>query len=150
MPDVLAVVPARGGSQELRRKNLLPIAGEPMFLRSARAARDAGCQVIVSTDDPEIRSTAIVAGFAVVDRGPELADVPVDEVVKAACGEHSGAVLLVQPTVQPITAGILRRFIHDTQQERVPTAMVQYTSHRMWLDGWLTEHADSQHMGAPL
>ena len=69
MTDCLAIVPARGGSTELRRKNLLPIGGVPMVLRTAQAAEDAGCRVVVSTDDPEIRSTAngsAVANISVV------------------------------------------------------------------------------------
>ena len=148
MADVLAVIPSRGGSQELRRKNLLPIDGTPMFLRSAQAARDAGCQVVVSTDDPEIRSTAIVAGFTVHDRGSELADCPVDEVVKAACGDHSGAVLLVQPTVQPITADILRRFLNEAQD--VPMTLFRPFRHHLWVKGeWAADRADRQDMENP-
>ena len=80
----LAVIPARGGSQGLKRKNLLPDAnGVPLVLASARAARDAGCHVIISTDDAEVASLATIAGHHVAHRGPELADVPVDEVVRA-------------------------------------------------------------------
>ena len=81
----LAVIPARGGSQGLKRKNLLPnSAGIPLFLVSARAARDAGCQVVVSTDDTEIATVAGADGFAVHRRGVELADVPVDNVVSVS------------------------------------------------------------------
>ena len=104
----------------------------------------------MSTDDPEIRSTAVVAGFEVHDRGPELADCPVDEVVKAAAEGWDGAVLLVQPTVQPITATILRRFLHDASTLREPTAMIQHTTHQMWRDGWLTPNVDRQYIDDPL
>ena len=148
MSDVLAVIPARGGSLELRRKNLLPITGTPMFLRSAQAARDAGCQVVVSTDDPEIRSTAVVAGFEVHDRGPELADCPVDEVVKAAAEGWDGAVLLVQPTVQPITADILGAFL--SQAQMVPMMLFRSFRHNLWVKGeWAADRANRQDIKNP-
>jgi len=140
--DTLAVIPARGGSTELKRKNLLPIDGTPMFLHSAHAARDAGCQVVISTDDAEIRSTAIVAGFTVHDRGPELADVVVDEVVKAATEGWDGPILLVQPTVQPITAEILTDFIRNTSEVGCLTAD---NTHQLWSNGgWITPRVNRQ------
>ena len=144
--NTLAVIPARGGSQGLLRKNLLPSAGTPMFLRSAQAARDEGCQVVVSTDDAEIRSTAIVAGFQVHDRGPELADSVVDDVVKAAAGKWEGSVLLVQPTVQPITADILGRFMGYANEHGLsPAQMVQWIDHQIWDDDeWLIPRENRQ------
>jgi CMP-N,N'-diacetyllegionaminic acid synthase len=57
---VLAVVPARGGSVTLPRKNVLEFCGKPLIAHSieaAQAARRAGApieRIIVSTDDPEI------------------------------------------------------------------------------------------------
>ena len=71
MSNTLAVIPARGGSQGLKRKNLLPDAnGVPLVLASARAARDAGCEVWVSTDDAEIASLAAIDGHHIQHRGP--------------------------------------------------------------------------------
>ncbi len=157
-----AIVPARGGSTELKRKNLLPVGGTPMFLRSAQAAKDAGCDVVVSTDDPEIRSVAIAAGFEVHDRGPELADVPVDEVVKAAIPDgYQGSVLLVQPTVQPMTTFTICNFLTAVstpskwttglQDEPLESAaLVQYTGHQYWQDGeCLTERVNRQDRHKP-
>jgi spore coat polysaccharide biosynthesis predicted glycosyltransferase SpsG len=115
-----------------------------MFLKSAQAARDAGCTVIVSTDDPEIRSTAVVAGFSVHDRGPELADCVVDDVVKSVVEMWGwdGPVLLVQPTVQPITADILTQFLGKV--EGSPTSLVQPQTHQLYRNGWLTERVNRQ------
>ena len=153
--NTLAIIPSRGGSTELKRKNLLPVDGTPMFLRSAQAARDAGCQVIVSTDDPEIRSTAIVAGFEVHDRGPELADCVVDEVVAAAAADWDGPVLLVQPTVQPITAQILTEFLGKV--EGSPCSLMVENTHQIndtatidpaW--GWLRDRVNRQDIKTPL
>lgn len=52
----IAIIPARGGSKRLRRKNVIDFAGKPMIAWTIAAAREAGLfdRVVVSTDDPEI------------------------------------------------------------------------------------------------
>lgn len=75
MTTVCAIIPARGGSKGLPRKNVLPLAGKPLIahtIEAARAARAVG-RVIVSTDDAEIRDIAVRYGAEVVLRPPELA-----------------------------------------------------------------------------
>lgn len=56
----LAVIPARGGSKRIPRKNIKVFAGKPMIAWSIEAARESGCfdRIIVSTDDDEITSVA--------------------------------------------------------------------------------------------
>lgn len=56
----LAVIPARGGSKRIPRKNIKPFCGKPMIAWSIAAAIESGCfdQVIVSTDDLEIANVA--------------------------------------------------------------------------------------------
>lgn len=63
----LAVIPARGGSKRIPRKNIRDFAGEPMIAWPIRAALDSGCfdQVIVSTDDAEIAGVARDCGAGV-------------------------------------------------------------------------------------
>jgi CMP-N-acetylneuraminic acid synthetase len=59
-PEVLALIPARGGSKGIPRKNILPLAGKPLIaysIEQARAARHI-TRVIVSTDDEEIGRVA--------------------------------------------------------------------------------------------
>lgn len=54
--DILALIPARGGSKSIPRKNILPLAGKPLIaysIEQALAARHI-TRVIVSTDDEEI------------------------------------------------------------------------------------------------
>lgn len=60
----LAVIPARGGSKRIPRKNVKPFAGKPMIVWSIDAALDSGCfdRIIVSTDDEEIAAIASKAG----------------------------------------------------------------------------------------
>jgi len=140
MRNTLAVIPARGGSKTLRRKNLLPDpSGTPLFLVSAQAAREAGCAVVVSTDDEEIGALARTEGFRVHPRGPDLADVPVDVVV-AACAddlEWDGPVLLVQPTVQPMTADLIRWCLAKVYGTETSAAFGVEDRHLTWMDGWL-------------
>lgn len=71
----IAIIPARGGSKRLPRKNILDVAGRPMLAWPVAAALGSGMfdQVIVSTDDPEIAAIARAAGARALDRPPELA-----------------------------------------------------------------------------
>jgi CMP-N-acetylneuraminic acid synthetase len=72
---VIAVVPARGGSKGIPRKNLVTLGGRTLLARAIEVAQavDAIDRIIVSTEDPEIRSTALSAGAEVHHRPPELA-----------------------------------------------------------------------------
>jgi CMP-N,N'-diacetyllegionaminic acid synthase len=72
---VLAVIPARGGSQRVPRKNLLAVGGKPLIVHSIEHAlgADRVGQIVVSTDDAEIAAVARSAGASVVDRPRELA-----------------------------------------------------------------------------
>lgn len=56
----IAVVPARGGSKRVPRKNLRPLGGVPLVTRALRAAVDSGVfdHVLLSSDDPEILALA--------------------------------------------------------------------------------------------
>jgi pseudaminic acid cytidylyltransferase len=56
----LAVIPARGGSRRIPRKNIRSFFGQPMIAWSLQAAQAANCfdRIIVSTDDPEIARIA--------------------------------------------------------------------------------------------
>jgi pseudaminic acid cytidylyltransferase len=56
----LAVIPARGGSKRIPRKNIKPFGGIPMIAWSIRAAIDSECfdRIVVSTDDAEIADIA--------------------------------------------------------------------------------------------
>lgn len=74
MEDILAIVPARGGSKGIPRKNLATVCGVPLVGRAVAAAREAGCDVVVSTDDDEIAEAGRAAGAtAVLVRPAELA-----------------------------------------------------------------------------
>jgi CMP-N,N'-diacetyllegionaminic acid synthase len=74
--EVLALVPARGGSKGIPRKNVIPIAGRPLIAWTIEQARTTRLitRVIVSTDDDEIAGVARDWGAEVPFRRPaELA-----------------------------------------------------------------------------
>ena len=99
--EVVALIPARGGSKGIPRKNLAPLGGRPLLVWTLDAARDAETvtRVVLSTDDDEI---AAAAGDAeVLRRPPELAadDTPMLPVIRHALDAYACDVLvLLQPT----------------------------------------------------
>jgi pseudaminic acid cytidylyltransferase len=73
----LAVIPARGGSKRIPRKNIRPFSGKPMIAWSIEAALASGLfdRIIVTTDDDEIARVAEEYGAEAPFRRPaELAD----------------------------------------------------------------------------
>lgn len=64
---VLALIPARGGSKGIPRKNIAPLGGKPLIAWTIEAARAASriTRTIVSTDDPEIAEVARAHGAEV-------------------------------------------------------------------------------------
>ena len=64
---VIAIIPARGGSKRLPRKNIFPIWGKPLIYWSIKAAKESKyiTDVWVSTEDDEIARIAIKNGAKV-------------------------------------------------------------------------------------
>ena len=91
----LAVIPARGGSKRIPRKNIRSFAGRPLIAYAIDAARAGGVfdRVVVSTDDEEIAAIAAAHGAEIpFIRPPELSDdhtptVPVIAHAIRACAE---------------------------------------------------------------
>ena len=83
----VAIIPARGGSKRLPRKNILPVLGQPVLFYPVQAAIQSGMfdQVIVSTEDDEIKACAKNAGAIVMDRPSDLA---LDDVGVVQVCEH--------------------------------------------------------------
>lgn len=115
----LGVIPARGGSKRVPRKNIRPFGGRPMLAYTVEAALESGVfeHVIVSTDSPEIAELARALGAHVPFLRPaELADdiTPVSQVTWHAL-EHAerqgptfGAVAQLMPNCPLRTAGDVR------------------------------------------
>ncbi len=73
--SVVAIIPARGGSKRLPRKNIIDFLGKPIIGYTIDAALRSGCfeRVVVSTEDDEIAAVAEACGAAVDRRAPALA-----------------------------------------------------------------------------
>lgn len=66
-PSILAVIPARGGSKRIPRKNIIDFEGKPLIYWTIQAAikSEVFSHVLVSTDDQEIADLAVSLGAAV-------------------------------------------------------------------------------------
>jgi CMP-N,N'-diacetyllegionaminic acid synthase len=60
MPSVVALIPARSGSERVREKNVRPLAGHPLLAYAIASARDAGIfdRIVCSTDSGRIAEVA--------------------------------------------------------------------------------------------
>jgi len=74
-PFILGVIPARGGSKGIPRKNLRKICNKPLIYWSIRAAKESKLlnNFVVSTEDCEIKAVAQRFGAKVMDRPAALA-----------------------------------------------------------------------------
>ena len=74
-PRTLGVIPARGGSKRIPRKNLKRLCGKPLIAWTIEACAKSGLtNWVVSTEDYEIAQLSVALGAYVVSRPEELAD----------------------------------------------------------------------------
>lgn len=100
-PEVLAIIPARGGSKGIPQKNIRTFAGHPLIAYSIMAARQAETvtRVIVSTDSPEIAAVAREYGAEVPFMRPdELAQ---DNTLDLPVFQHALAWLIANEAYSP-------------------------------------------------
>lgn len=110
MDDVVAIIPARGGSQRIPQKNIKEIGGDPLVGIAARHGTESERidRTIVNSDDPEIRAAAEEYGAEVMDRPDRFTqDNSVQEVDRLlqwcieeleSRGDSVGVVVLLYPT----------------------------------------------------
>ncbi len=110
-PLALGIIPARGGSKGVPRKNIRSLAGRPLIAYTVDAAHDSQLlsRFLISTDDPEIAEIGETLGSEVLMRPTELAadDTPMVPVVQhalAATGFQWRYVVVLQPTT-PLRTG---------------------------------------------
>jgi len=155
----LAVIPARGGSKRLPRKNLLPLGGLPMIAHTIRAAVDAGCfdRVVVSTDDPELAAVAMDHGAevpfmrdaAIADDHTPVSAAAVDALQRlAAVGESYGRVSLLLPNC-PLRDADDVRASYDAFLAQPFAAQVSVCRYG-WLNPWWAMRRGDDGAAAPL
>jgi CMP-N,N'-diacetyllegionaminic acid synthase len=106
--NVLAVIPARGGSKGIPGKNIKVFCGKPLIVHSIEAALNCSLisKTVVSTDDDSIAQVAKANGAQVIKRPAELAvdtSLVIDAIRHAVLsveeeGEDVDIVLLLEPT----------------------------------------------------
>lgn len=139
---LLALIPARGGSKGIPRKNIRSLCGKPLLQWSIDAALEAACvdRVVVSTDDPEIAEVAKAGG----------ADVPFLRPAELATDAASGIapvlhaleqlpkvtdLLLLQPTSPLRTSADIERIValrqHTGRESAV--SLTPSAKHPAWM-----------------
>lgn len=87
----ITIIPARGGSKRIPRKNVKDFFGKPMIAWSIEAAQKSGVfsKIIVSTDDPEIAEIALQYGAEVPFMRPE-----------SLSGDYVGTIPVIQHALE--------------------------------------------------
>lgn len=115
--DSLCVIPARGGSKRIPRKNIKEFMGKPIIWYPIQASLKVFDTTVVSTDDEEIKEIALNAGAMVVDRPRELADdfTPTGVVAAETAKLFPGydIIGMIYPTAVFVTPQLLTRAINE-------------------------------------
>ena len=131
--NIIGIIPARGGSKGVHRKNIKELAGKPLIQYTIDEAKksDNINRVIVSTEDEEIAQISKDLGAEVIMRPEELASdtaptLPVIQHVVETLekeGEKIDAVMLLQPTTIEDIDGAVKLF-----KEKNPDSLVSVDS----------------------
>lgn len=105
MKNIIAIIPARGGSKRLPGKNIKPLMGKTLLGYSIEYALNTQADektIVVSTDNIDIKKIALQYKVQVIDRPKELSGdlVPTLDVLKHAVSQFPNHkwVVLLQPT----------------------------------------------------
>ncbi len=133
--SVIALIPARGGSKGIPRKNLVLLGGRPLLHYTAEAARQSRtvARVLLSTDNDEIAAAGRAAGLEVPFLRPaDLADdgAPMVAVLRHALawletdtGTLPEALVLLQPTSPLRTAAHIDDAVHLLREKNAETVV---------------------------
>lgn len=122
-PKILAIIPARGGSKRLPRKNILPLAKIPLLAHSIIAATNCSLitDSIVTSEDPDICQLAKEMGVQVIHRPDELAgdtvsnEYVVEHAIKVFTQDNyfPDYIVLLQPTSPLRTSAHLHQCLQN-------------------------------------
>lgn len=129
---ILGVIPARGGSKGIPRKNTQPVCGQPLITWTIEAAKQSTLleRCIVSTEDLEIARIAALYGLEVLDRPPHLA---ADATPTIAVLQHiltvinADVIVILQPTSPIRSPGLIDRCIRqfrDAKADSLATGFI--------------------------
>ncbi|MBR4412109.1 MAG: UDP-2,4-diacetamido-2,4,6-trideoxy-beta-L-altropyranose hydrolase [Lachnospiraceae bacterium] len=134
MEKMLIVIPARGGSKGIPRKNIRFMAGKPLISYAIGCAKECkfDTDIIVSTDDEEIKYVATRYGASIVERPSSLAgdSVTLDPVIFHAAnkmeeikGYKYDLVITMQPTSPKLSSDTLNKAIDYLLQNNYDTVI---------------------------
>ena len=157
--DNLAIIPARGGSKRIPRKNINPFKGKPMIAWTIEAAEVSGCfdRIVVSTDDPEIADIARQSGAEVPFLRNKAADdyATASEATLAAieqCESHyarTWSTVVQLFAVCPLrTASHIRQALEFFEQSSAPFLISAYRYH--WMNPWWACELDESGRPRPI
>lgn len=145
---LLALIPARGGSKGVPRKNIKLLGGKPLLWYSYESARESGLftEIVLSTEDAEIAETGKSIGMMVPFMRPaefatdaaksiDVVNNTLDEMEKI--GYQYDAVVLLQPTSPFRQKGVLNKafqtFIDTQADSLVSVRKVPHQFNPHWL-----------------
>ena len=145
--EILGIIPARGGSKGIKRKNLKEILGKPLVAYSIEAGLNSKLitKVVVSTEDSEIKEISLKYGAEVIDRPIELAK---DETKTAPVMKHvlnelekdgykPNYVVLLQPTSPQRNSEFLDKalefFFENKEYDSCFSGYLFNISHSKWI-----------------
>ncbi|TKX47743.1 acylneuraminate cytidylyltransferase family protein [Halorubrum sp. SD690R] len=139
--EYLGIIPARGGSKGVERKNVRTLAGQPLIAHTIAAAENADKldRTIVTTDDPEIRRVARECGAEAPFLRPD--ELATDGASMAPVVEHAisyledeenytcSAIVLLQPTSPLRNANHIDRAVERHRTSDVTTVISTFEDH---------------------
>ncbi|MBT2473678.1 acylneuraminate cytidylyltransferase [Microbacterium sp. ISL-103] len=135
---VVAIIPARGGSKGVPRKNLRRVGGVPLVERAVRSALAGGIDlVVVSTDDDEIAMVSAAAGARVVRRPADISgDTASSESATPhaldepdGAGERVDVVAFLQATSPFIPGDALARAVGEVRDGRADSVFAAHETY---------------------
>lgn len=146
---MVCVIPARGGSKRISRKNIRDFYGKPIMAYPIQTARDSGLfdKILVSTEDQEIALTAKKWGADVMWRPLHLAD---DHVTDRQVVTYLFSVIPVDymcyfyPTAVLVSASIIKFALACLHEEGAEICRVVCEDNRDAGAYWFSRHGDGE------
>lgn len=140
--EVLAVIPARGGSKGIPKKNLAELAGRPLVAWTIEAALVAKTltRIVVSTDSAEIAAVAAGYGVRVIDRPAHLAEdrSPTEPVIGHALSVLAAEdylpelIVLLQPTSPLRPGATIDACVEKVRRENLDSLFTAHEDHGLY------------------
>ena len=152
----IAIIPARGGSKGIPRKNLAQLAGKPLIWYSIQSAKESGLfdEIIVSSDDEDILQFAISESVLAQKRPSELAQdlTTSNEVISYIINENKfdnhDYICLLQPT-SPLRTAVHIKNAFKIKSDNLTVISVKKQSKSVYKTFLLRENGFLQGLVSP-